>query len=103
MMWEMYFIPEKRDQETERGAWEGPWEGTETQREGDRLKRGEETQKEGGRESRGSEAGRHHLCWDTAVKVSSSHPTSPTSCLTTTPLLKTPTRRSAWWMASQPA
>ena len=48
MMWEMYFIPEKQDQETETGAWGGPWEGTETQREGDRLKRGEETQKEGG-------------------------------------------------------
>lgn len=47
MMWEMYFIPEKQDHETETGAWGGPWEGTETQREGDRLKRGKRPRRRG--------------------------------------------------------
>lgn len=49
------------------------------------------------------EAGLHHPCWDPVVKRPLHPPhSSPTSCLTTIPLLKTPTPRSAPWMASRP-
>lgn len=66
--------------------------------------RGEQgPRKKWGRQSPGT--GLHHLSWGTAgtvVTVSSPCPTSPTLCLTTTPPLKTPIRRSARWMVFQP-
>lgn len=78
-MMEMYFIPEReKDQKT--------------------LREGKPAEGRGkGQRHREKQPGPHHLCQDAAVKVSSPHPPSPTSRLTTIPLLKTPTRRSAPW------